>query len=40
MFNIPMGALLSAMADTDEERAALSSARGFGGTLGLSLIHI
>ena len=34
MFNIPMGALLSAMADTDEERAALSSARGFGGTLG------
>ncbi len=34
MFNIPMGALLSAMANTDEERAALSSARGFGGTIG------
>lgn len=34
MFNIPMGSLLSAMADTDEERASLSSARGFGGTLG------
>ena len=34
MFNIPMGSLLSAMADTDEERAALSSARGFGGTIG------
>lgn len=30
MFNIPMGSLLSAMADTDEERAALSSARGVG----------
>lgn len=34
MFNIPMGSLLSAMANTDEERAALSSARGFGGTVG------
>lgn len=34
MFNIPMGSLLSAMSDTDEERAALSSARGFGGTIG------
>ncbi|MBQ1477252.1 MAG: MFS transporter [Erysipelotrichaceae bacterium] len=30
MFNIPMGSLLSAMADTDEERASLSSARGIG----------
>lgn len=30
MFNIPMGSLLSAMADTDEERASLSSARGVG----------
>lgn len=34
MFNVPMGSLLSAMADTDGERAALSSARGFGGTIG------
>lgn len=34
MFNIPMGSLLSAMADTDEERAQLSSARGFGAMLG------
>ena len=34
MFNIPMGSLLSAMADTDGERAALSSARGFGGMIG------
>lgn len=34
MFNIPMGSLLSAMANNDEERASLSSARGFGGTLG------
>ncbi len=34
MFNIPMGSLLSAMSDTDEERAALSSARGFGGAIG------
>ena len=30
MFNIPMGSLLSAMANTDGERAALSSARGVG----------
>ena len=30
MFNIPMGSLLAAMADTDGERAQLSSARGFG----------
>lgn len=34
MFNIPMGSLLSAMAKTDEERASLSSARGFGSTVG------
>lgn len=34
MFNIPMGSLLSAMANTDEERAALSSARGFGSMVG------
>ena len=34
MFNIPMGSLLSAMADTDEDRAALSSARGFGSMVG------
>ncbi len=34
MFNIPMGSLLSAMSNTDEERAALSSARGFGSMLG------
>lgn len=34
MFNIPMGSLLSAMANTDEERASLSSARGVGGMLG------
>lgn len=34
MFNIPMGSLLSAMANTDEERAALSSARGFGSIVG------
>lgn len=34
MFNIPMGSMLSAMADTDEERAALSSARGFGSMIG------
>ena len=30
MFNIPMGSMLSAMAETDGERAALSTARGFG----------
>lgn len=34
MFNIPMGSLLSAMANTDEERASLSSARGFGSMIG------
>ncbi len=34
MFNIPMGSLLSAMSETDEECASLSSARGFGATLG------
>ncbi len=34
MFNIPMGSLLSAMAKTDEERAQLSSARGFGSVIG------
>lgn len=34
MFNIPMGSLLSAMADTDGERASLSSARGFGSMIG------
>lgn len=34
MFNIPMGSLLSAMANTDAERASLSSARGVGGMLG------
>ncbi len=34
MFNIPMGSLLSAMADNDQERASLSSARGFGSAVG------
>lgn len=34
MFNVPMGSLLAAMANTDEERASLSSARGIGGTIG------
>ena len=34
MFNIPMGSLLSAMANTDGERASLSAARGFGSMLG------
>jgi len=34
MFNIPMGSLLSAMADTDQERATLSSARGLGSAIG------
>ncbi len=34
MFNIPMGSLLSAMSDNDHERAALSSARGFGSMVG------
>ena len=39
MFNIPMGSLLSAMADNDEERAALSSARGVG-SAGATLISL
>ena len=34
MFNIPMGSLLSAMADNDKDRAILSSARGFGSAVG------
>ena len=34
MFNIPMGSMLAAMADTDQERASLSSARGFGSMVG------
>ena len=34
MFNIPMGSLLSAMANDDAERASLSSARGFGSMVG------
>ena len=34
MFNIPMGSMLSAMASNDNERASLSSARGFGGIIG------
>ena len=34
MFNIPMGSLLSAMADTDQARASLSSARGIGSAVG------
>ena len=34
MFNIPMGSLLSAMANTDSERASLSSARGVGAMIG------
>ena len=34
MFNIPMGSLLSAMANDDEERASLSSARGIGSGIG------
>ena len=34
MFNIPMGSLLSAMADNDKERATLSSARGLGSAVG------
>ncbi|MCR4634319.1 MAG: glycoside-pentoside-hexuronide (GPH):cation symporter [Erysipelotrichaceae bacterium] len=39
MFNIPMGSLLSAMADNDEDRAALSSARGVG-SAGATLISL
>lgn len=34
MLNIPMGSMLSAMSDNDEERAQLSSARGFGSMVG------
>ena len=34
MFNIPMGSLLSAMSNNDEERASLSSARGIGSGIG------
>ena len=34
MFNIPMGSLLSSMADNDKDRASLSSARGFGSAVG------
>lgn len=34
MFNIPMGSLLSAMADNDKDRAVLSSARGLGSAVG------
>lgn len=34
MFNIPMGSLLSAMADNDKERATLSSARALGSAFG------
>ena len=39
MFNIPMGSLLSAMTNNDEERAALSSARGVG-SAGATLISL
>lgn len=39
MFNIPMGSLLSAMADNDEDRASLSSARGIG-SAGATLISL
>lgn len=34
MFNIPMGSMLAAMADNDQERATLSSARGLGSAIG------
>ena len=34
MFNIPMGSMLAAMADNDQERASLSSARGIGSAVG------
>ena len=37
MFNIPMGSLLSAMADNEYERTSLSSARGIGSGLGNAL---
>ncbi|MBR6232279.1 MAG: MFS transporter [Erysipelotrichaceae bacterium] len=39
MFNIPMGSLLSSMADTDEDRASLSSARGIG-SAGATLVSL
>ena len=34
MFNIPMGSMLSAMAENDAERASLSAMRGFGAIVG------
>lgn len=34
MFNIPYGSMLSVMANTDKERASLSSARGLGSLIG------
>lgn len=34
MFNIPMGSMLSAMAENDAERASLSAMRGFGAMVG------
>ncbi|MFQ9510962.1 MAG: MFS transporter [Lachnospiraceae bacterium] len=34
LFNIPYGSLLAVMANTDEERARLSSSRGFGSMIG------
>jgi GPH family glycoside/pentoside/hexuronide:cation symporter len=37
MFNIPMGSLLSSMADNEYERTSLSSARGIGSGLGNAL---
>ncbi len=37
MFNIPMGALLSAMSSNNHERATLSSARGIGSGIGNAL---
>ena len=37
MFNIPMGSLLSAMADNEYERTSLSSARGIGSGIGNAL---
>ena len=39
MFNIPMGALLSAMSKNDEERAALSVWRGIGSGIGNSITN-
>jgi GPH family glycoside/pentoside/hexuronide:cation symporter len=37
MFNIPLGALISAMASTESERAKLSSSRGLGAIIGTLL---